>query len=382
MGHFLHTVKGSVTAKRDRPNSGIFYAIFDKATHEELPVIYTSPMWRVNGGGIMAMPMEGDIILAAHDDVTGKYYYHSTIVAMELEGETMRVPNFVEIPDSKAFSNDGKPVKVKFTDAAGAGLEITRNFRPTPLSPICSVNLLSEKGKKISLDDSPGVDAIVIQSQHVGDGIQLTGDVPFNQPAIDGNFNAARSLRVSTEGPHMYESRGSSMDIKVVDGLDINIENKSSGVNAQRPSEQYWPNKDENGNPKQPCRKWGGIYLRSDNGDVSIAANAATGDVAADGRIFIVTPKARIQILEDGSIAIDSTASIKLRSDGDLNMEGANVSIKANGSLNLESGADTSILSSGNVNADGTQIHLNSGNSVSVPSLGVHSDNDLNDFKE
>ena len=63
-------------------------------------------------------------------------------------------------------------------------------------------------------------------------------------------------------------------------------------------------------------------------------------------------------------------------------MEGANVSIKADGSLNLESGADTSILSSGNVNADGTQIHLNSGNSVSVPSLGVHSDNDLNDFKE
>jgi hypothetical protein len=361
----LSTVKGIVGKKQV---GNVFYAVFDKVSKLEVPVIYTSPMYRVNGGGLLALPLYGDVILACHDEISGEYYYHSTIVSTHLEDQILRVPGFASIPNSdKTFDDSGRAVKVKYQNQAGVGLEITRNNRPAPLTPIGSVNLKSEKGKKVGLDDSPDVEAVVVQNQH-GDGIILKGD--------GDKLFSSRSIRTSTYGSQLLESRGSSMDMHVVDGLDITIENRSSGAMGQTPSEQYWPN------GKQPCRKWGGIYLRSDNGDVSIAANADTGDPEADGRIFITTPKARIQILEDGTIAIDSTTSIKLRTDGDLNMEGQNVNIKANGSLNMHSTSDTSISSDANVNADGGQIHLNSGNKINIATLGTHQDLDLNDYKE
>lgn len=360
----LHTVKGIV---KGRAQGNKFSAVFEDDSDLIVDVIYTSPMYRVNGGGLMALPVEGDIILAAYEESSGKYYYHSTIVDGERTDEIMLIPNFAPFSDGKAFDSEGRAVKVKYEDQSGTGLEIIRDFRPAPLSPITSVNLKSEKGKKVGLDDSPGVEAVVVQNQH-GDGIILKGD--------SDKLFSSRSIRTSTYGSQLLESRGSSMDMHVVDGLDITIENRSSGAMGQTPSEEYWPN------GKQPCRKWGGIYLRSDNGDVSIAANADTGDPEADGRIFITTPKARIQILEDGTIAIDSTTSIKLRTDGDLNMEGQNVNIKANGSLNMHSTSDTSISSDANVNADGDQIHLNSGNKINIATLGTHQDLDLNDYKE
>ena len=364
----LNTVMGIVTNRQRDDGSAGFYAVFESVSDQEVPVIYTSPMWRVNGGGLMATPTDQDIILAAHEPATGKFYYHSTVVATALEEQIMKVPNFIEVPDPRAFDAEGRSVKVKYQNQVGAGLEITRNYRPAPLAPICSVSLASEKGKKVSLDDSPEVEGVVIQNQH-GDGITIKGD--------GDKYFSSRSLKASTRGPHLYESRSSSMDLHVVDGLDLTIENRSTGVMGQTPSEEYWPN------GKLPCRKWGGIYLRSENGDVSIAANADTGDNNADGRIFITTPKARIQILQDGSITLDSTDSIKIRTDGNLNMEGQDVNIKANGSLNIQSSSDASISSGGNVNANGQEIHLNSpGKEVSVPSLGDHSNNDLNDYKE
>lgn len=359
--------KGSVTSNIDGHHRGRFQAEFRE--HGEREVIYTSPMYRVNGGGILAIPSEGDIILASHDTTEDKWYYHSTVVDVELLEEERRIPNFKEIPDSQSYSQDARPVKVKIQNQVGAGLDITRNNRPVPMTAISYVNLVSERGKKVGLDDSPGVEAVVVQNQH-GDGILVKGETD--------KYYAGRSINVKSKGPQSFHVAESYMNLKVQEGLDLTIENKSTGAMAQTPSVDHRPN------GKLPCKRWGGVYLRSENGDVSITANGDTGDPDNDSRIFITTPKARIQILEDGSIAIDSTASIKLRSDGDLNMEGANINIKANGSLNMESGAATSILSSGgNVNIDGSpDIHLNSDRSASIVSLGDHAKNDLNDYNE
>lgn len=362
----INLEKGTVTSNIDGYHKGRFKAEFPK--YGEREIIYTSPMYRVNGGGFLAIPSEGDIILAAYDDTDEKWYYHSTVVDVELLEEDRRIPNFKEITGSQDYSKDSKPVSVKMQNQVGAGLDITRNFRPVPMTAINYVNLVSERGKKVGLDDSPGVEAVVIQNQH-GDGVLVKGETD--------NYYAGRSINVKSVGPQSFHVANSYMNLKVQEGQDLTIENKSTGAMAQRPSEQYWPN------GKQPCRRWGGIYLRSENGDVSIAANADSGNPEEDGRIFITTPKARIQILQDGSITLDSTDSIKIRTDGNLNMEGQDVNIKANGSLNIQSSSDASISSGGNVNANGQEIHLNSpGKEVSVPSLGDHSNNDLNDYNE
>jgi len=369
----LNTIKGKVTSNKGSLQTGRFKATFKIIGDEEVDVIYTSPMYRVNGGGLLALPTKGDIILAAHNPDTTEVYYHSTIVDTQLPKTQVRgddrVPNFVEIPDDKVFADDGSPVKVNYTNQVGAGLEVTRNFKPAPGKPISSVNLISEAGKKVGLDDSPGVEAVVVQNQH-GDGITVKGDADDLFPS--------RCIQVASKGHQSFIVAESSLDLTVVEGLDISIENRSTGAMAQTPSEQYWPN----GN--LPCKRWGGIYLRSESGDISIAANADTGEPEQDGRIFIVTPKARIQITETGAIQIDSDQDdIRIKSTSNINMEGANINIKATGSLKMESGGETSILSGGNVVVDGTEIHLKPTTPpTSIPPLTEHSTLDLNDYSE
>ena len=378
----LNTIKGKVTSNKGLSQKGRFKAIFKIIGEDPVEVIYTSPMYRVNGGGLLALPTKGDIILAAHDPDTTEVYYHSTIVDTQLpktqgkgvggpggDGGDGRVPNFVEIPDSKFFADDGSPVKVKYQNQVGAGLDIIRNFKPAPGKPISSVNLISEAGKKVGLDDSPGVEAVVVQNQH-GDGIIVKGDADDLFPS--------RCIQVASKGHQSFIVAESSLDLTVVEGLDISIENRSTGAMAQTPSEQYWPN----GN--LPCKRWGGIYLRSESGDISIAANADTGEPEQDGRIFIVTPKARIQITETGAIQIDSDQDdIRIKSTSNINMEGANINIKATGSLKMESVSGTSILSGGNVDVDGAEIHLKPTTPpASIPPLTEHSTLDLNDYSE
>ena len=375
----LNTIKGKVTSNKGLSQKGRFKAIFKIIGEDPVDVIHTSPMYRVGGGGLLAIPTKGDIILAAHDPDTTEVYYHSTILDTQLPetqgkgvggpGGDGRVPNFVEIPDSKFYAEDGSPVKVNYTNQVGAGLEVTRNFKPAPGKPISSVNLISEAGKKVGLDDSPGVEAVVVQNQH-GDGIIVKGDADDLFPS--------RCIQVASKGHQSFIVAESSLDLTVVEGLDISIENRSTGAMAQTPSEQYWPN----GN--LPCKRWGGIYLRSESGDISIAANADTGEPEQDGRIFIVTPKARIQITETGAIQIDSVSDdIRIKSTSNINMEGANINIKATGSLKMESGGETSILSGGNVDVDGAEIHLKPTTPpASIPPLTEHSTLDLNDYSE
>lgn len=365
----MKTIIGHVATNLDSSRGGKFKASFDNlAGGEDVDVIYTSPMYRVNGGGMIAIPEEGDIILAAHDANTGNLYYISTIVDKSLVGEISKVPNFEDIGDPLLYTEGGKPVKTQYCNQVGAGLDITRNYKPAPNKLVTSVNLKSEGGKKVGLDDSPGVEAVIVRNQH-GDGILVKGDADDIFPS--------RCIHVTSNGKQDYTVMESSMDLRVVEGLDLTIENTSTGAMGTTPSEQYRPNKD-NSNAGLPCRRWGGIYLRSEQGDVSISSK---GD---DGRIFIVTPKARIQINEDGEVDISSTASIQLSATGDINMEGSNVNIKArDGFIRLESVTDVSLLTGtgGSVNIDGgPNINLNA--SLSSQIANVIMANDLNDYYE
>jgi hypothetical protein len=364
----MRIVKGVVSSNIDPKSSARFSAKFDEWGDDEKPVIYTSPMYRVNGGGILAPPAYEDIILAVYDEDTEEYYYHSTVVDIELATEVSKIPGFKEIGDKNAYSKDGRPVKIQFQNQVGAGIDITKNHRPAPETQINSVTLKSEGGKQIGADDSPGVEAAFVMNQH-GDGLIVKGDPDDIYPA--------RCVQIISKGQQDFTVMESSMDLTVVEGRDITIENRSTGAMAQTPSEDWWPN----GN--LPCKRWGGIYLRSESGDISIAANADTGESEQDGRIFIVTPKARIQITETGAIQIDSTDAIRIKSSSDINMEGANINIKATGSLKMESGGATSILSGGNVDVDGTEIHLKPTSPPEpIPPLSEQSDLDLNDYYE
>ena len=191
-------------------------------------------------------------------------------------------------------------------------------------------------------------------------------------------------IQVKSSGPHNYTCMQSHMDIRVVEGTDITIENNSTGKMGQTPSEDQWPN----GSEQQPPKRWGGVYVRSENGDVSLASKAE------DGRIFITTPNSQIQIQEgeggvsdiiiktNGKISMEGEQGIDLRSNGAIRIEaGEDVDIQAGGQFKSTSSGQASISSGDQVAVDGSEVHLNSGNSqpaafadIKEPLLNDYSD--------
>jgi hypothetical protein len=365
----IKNILGRVVANDDLRASGRFQAIFEEISDTPIEVIHTSPGYRLNGGGMFFVPEVDDEVLALYDTTTRKAYYNSTV--MDSKNESTRskpVPNFTEVPDPNTYSTIGKPVKVTYQNQQGAGLSITNEntsydwmtantVKPIKIPPriINSVILNSPLGKKVSLDDSPQVDSLTLRNQHK-DGITIVGD---------GNKQyAGRTIHVKSVGPHLYTCMESHIDFRVVEGTDITIENNSTGTkSASALPQEDWPN----GGSNQAPKRWGGIYLKSDNGDISFVSKAD------DGRVFINTPKSQIQII-NGNIVINTEGELSVSAGSDINMKsGGKISIDAAGDVNIKSGGslkgtatgEAAISGGGDATLKGATVQLNPPGSVS-----------------
>tara|TARA_R100001443_G_scaffold37897_1_gene51465 strand:- start:7416 stop:8567 length:1152 start_codon:yes stop_codon:yes gene_type:complete len=360
----LKLVEGKVTSNVDASKSGRFYAHFYEISDEPILVYYSAPGYREGGGGIFAVPERDDHIIAVYNTIQGHAYYNSTIVGLS-DSPSKKAPNFKPVPDTNTYSFHDKPVKVKYENQKGAGLCITSehtsfpDFNDTlimgsedtiiPPRIIESVVLKSNLNKRLSLDDSPQTDAIFIKNQHK-DGIIISGDSTKLFPA--------QMIQVKSSGPHNYTCMQSHMDIRVVEGTDITIENNSTGkMSASAIPQDQWPN--EGIAPK----RYGGIYLKSDNGDVSLVSKSN------QGKIFINTPHGQVQIAE-GNIVINTNGNLKMAAGGDIEMTanrsikldaGTTVDITSGSELRTQAGGHTSISSGGSsqVIVKGDKIHLN-----------------------
>src|SRR5210317_1099573 len=348
----LNAVIGIVESNVDVTQSGSFMAKFQDIGESPVKVIYTSQMYKKGNGGHFAVPERGDEVLAFHDTKTNNVYYQSTIMRKvefdALEQERI-IPNFTTLGGfNDKYNTFAQPVKVTYQNQAGAGLCITRNYEPPPsIRTVNSVALISEKNKRISLDDSPETDGIHIKT-HNKDGIIITGD---ETPTM-----GAGVLQAKTKGPQYYTCMTGHIEMAVQEGRDINILNTSTGTMAQQPSQSSWPN----GPNAQPPKKFGGIYLKSDNGDLSLVSKSD------EGRIFIKTPKGEIQITEEGNIVIknagdisvDSEGSVNIRAGGDFRVQASNVDIGAQTNIKASAGGTGAISSDGAMVIDGATIDL------------------------
>lgn len=329
--------EGIVVSNIDTTRNGILSVRIPDISDELCFVTYTSPFFVPNGGGIIAIPEVGCKILILQNLESGKFYYLTTIVEIPDNSQKGGLTDWNLIPDKYIYSERERPQKVNVTNQFGAGLKISRRFLPEYITS--KVELVSETGKKISLSDSPKFDAVIIRNEH-GDGIVITSD--------PSDIHSERSIETKSIGPQRYVVYKSDINMLVVDGRDITIENLSTGAGA---------NTDTEG-------KFGNINLRSHNADINIVSRAD------DGRVFIVTPKARIQIEADGSIKITSDSDIQIAAKGDLDIksdnairiQGNTLDIKANTNMKFESGGNISSKAAGTNSLDGPQaIHFNSG---------------------
>jgi len=286
----MEIVKGQVISNVDKTESGRFMAVFPSISTNALTVTYTSPFFKVNAGGFLGIPEKDDEILAVYDpnptSEGSMLYYHSTIVTRAVLSEEDENENFKPIPtnDRNPYNSKGKPAMQHFTNIAGAGLYIQRDFTPSKISN--NVTIKAESGEEVN------VGSIGVQIRNAdGDSIVLNGAEP-------NDAYAARSLMVNTRGPQEYKCNAADINMKIVDGGDINIENNSTGVFS--------------------LGKWfGNIRLKSRFRNIELVACGPTGAVN------IITPGATIQVDGTGAIKVLAAGNIDFNSAGSINMNAA-----------------------------------------------------------
>jgi hypothetical protein len=329
---------GQVISNYDLESKGSLRAKIPEFGDDAYLVVYTSPYLTRNGGGMVAIPEIGSEILVYYIREKNKFYYLSTIVDIPDEFDNSGLKDWSVIKDKYVFTERGIPQRVTFTDSFGAGLAISSRSSKKYIS--AKVDLKSRMGKMVSLSDSPNSDMVMIRNEH-GDGVAISSE--------PSEVYSERSIEIKSKGAQRNVSFQSGIDTVVVEGKDITLENYSSGSHST-------------------AGRFGNINLRSHNADINIVGKGQ------DSRIFIITPKARIQIENDGSVKIESNANIQLSTDGNFNVKAGSFSVDAN-SINMKSAtnitldANASISAKGGVIAsiDAATLHLNSG--VSQPAV-------------
>jgi hypothetical protein len=340
----MEIFKGHVISNTDLTETGILTVQIPELSRDPLEVTLTSPFYMMNGGGMLGIPDTGSHILVCRDPEDNRLYYLSTIISNPRNAEGGGLLDWKVIGNKYVYTERNKPQVVTYTNQVDSGLKIHRRLLPDYIAS--KVDLDSENGKRISLNDSPKIDAVLIRNEH-GDGIIITSD--------QNDVHSERSIEVKSKGAHRYTVFQSSMELSVIEGKDITIENRSTGLNAGRDIEG----------------KFGNINIKSENSDININTEAE------DGRIFLVTPKSRIQIESDGSILIDTESDIQIRTSSNLDIkadkaikiEGQSLDIKTDLDCKIDAGGSFSARSSGTNSLDGSQVHFNSG--LSQPATPV-----------
>ena len=371
---------GEITDRSDPARAGKFLVKLSGpgGNNAEVIVNYTSPYANAGGeGGMIAIPPVGTLVLVAQIDTCGDWFYlGSTFVKppnnSSAEGSPEQGQGDSPPPNSSTGGSDpgrlpgqvntadpemhrtGVPQQQIFENEWGCGLKNSGQADHTMQNYY--TRLKSGSGKKIALIDSPAQDCVLIKNDH-NDRIILT-----SQPE-GGEGLPQRSLQIETHGPQKYICAESQMDLLVNDGRELNIENKSTGHNAD---------------PTYPERS-GNVNIQSRYNDVNIFSGKP------DGRIFIETlsESGNNQVIEIETHG-DESCKIRIRSTGkiDILAEGedgigieatkGSIDINAAGDVNIKAGGEINLKSSANTNIDASpDIYLNSNKAKTAnPNIG------------
>ena len=214
-----------------------------------------------------------------------------------------------------------------------------------------SVKLKSAGNKVLELDDSTGVDSIILKNEH-NDFFILTS-VPAETLTLP-----PRAAVLQTFGAQRFINRESETDILVYDGKELNLLNNSTGANGP-------------GGEGPDADNWGNINLQSRYRDINIFTGGDGDETGSDkpqsARIFIecLNKEGDNQLIQidtrgDGTVRIIAPkVEVSAGVEGLDIISGGNINMVAAGSINMKSNS-TNIRTDGNINADGNQIWLNS----------------------
>ena len=339
--------------RTDATLNGSFKAKVYSLDQAEVDVNYVSPYASNSNGGLIAIPEEGVEILVCSPHGSNSWYYMGATFAPEpeqVEGSTLPDGSVHPLSrvDPENYKARGVPMRVSLKSVNGAGLTLSEEYNPEYINK--KTELKSTVNKKLTLNDSPAIDAIILDS---GNGAKITlTDDPKNQSI------PSRALQIETVGPQKYLNIESQTDIVVKDGRELQLLNLSTGAKA----------------PEGEPNLAGNVNIQSEKKDVNLFTKAA------EGRIFIecINESGSNQVIEIQTNG--SGGAIRIKTNGKVDIEATDIGInatdsinmKAGAAINIEAGGNLSLKSGGTVFADGSpNIRLNEGGSQSAePQIG------------
>ncbi len=309
--------------RTDAKLNGSFKAKVYSLDQSEVDVNYVSPYASNSNGGLIAIPEEGVEILVCSPHGSNSWYYMGATFAPEpeqVEGSTLPDGSVHPLArvDSENYKARGVPMRVSLKSVNGAGLTLSEEYNPEYINK--KTELKSTVNKKLTLNDSPAIDSIILDS---GNGAKITlTDDPKNQGV------PSRAVQVETVGPQKYINVESQTDIVVKDGRELQLLNNSTGAKA----------------PEGQPNLAGNVNIQSDKKDVNIFTK---GD---QGRVFIecLNTNGSNQIIQ---IETKGTGgAIRLKTQGRVEIEASEVGVQAN---SIDVKANTAI------NMDAPTINLN-----------------------
>jgi hypothetical protein len=350
----------TVTDVTNFDDNGSFWAVVDELGNGEELIYYTSPYASRTEGAIIAIPTQGCRILVCKPSGTDIFFYMGSTflpdiddLAVERTPDTTLAsndtpnPNPIMEAEPDLYAMRDRPMKMCFKGTRGNGLIISEQYEGEPQKANIKTELIGQSGKTVMLNDSPGIDSIMIKNEHE-DGITVT-----THPTAAGMTE--RAVIVETHGPQTFLNKEGQTDMIVYDGTELNILNHSTGHNK---------------NPDEPT-KYGNINIESKTHDVNVMTRKDSG------RIFIecINTEGDNQVIDietksgsNSTIRIKSTGKLELIADGERGLDivsGGEINMRAASNINLDSGAQINLKSNGNVNVDGAKTYLQSGQAIS-----------------
>ena len=186
-----------------------------------IEVYYTSPYNPRAGGGFAAIPRGGDTILITKPDNSDEYFYMSTIIGYDHQGDV--AANNLTGNDS-LYAKGMNTRSVGLTNSRGMGLEINDEQDDTEVER--TVKLKGSQGHRIQLNDTPSYDKILLANDLGSSKIEIT-----NQTYDKGKVSCD-SVNVEA-GKNLFMKSQGGMDV-MVDSMGgmFNLVNYSSPITS------------------------------------------------------------------------------------------------------------------------------------------------------
>lgn len=300
--------------------------------------IYTSPygsMYNPLSGkasGFFGIPCRGRRVLVAQTENEKEFYFISVIHIPDFTHNEDTILSMVgqgPVPNDVYRQYGGNPGQMVVMDPYGNRLTLAHAYSPEPNKETNKAEISSGLGKRLALIDSPLINKIVLETE-LNDGIEITSIQPNPVKGLGPNH-----MLLHTKGV-MQQFADAAIDIVVVDGLELNIENKSTTYNSTSGVQS------------------GNVNIKAHHKDVNITAmNASKNDTIA-ARVMIRAKGAQglVQINSDGSVIIKAP-------NDQIFIEGSGINIKSSSNVNIEAADNVNIRAGGRATMSGSTAVLN-----------------------